>query len=86
MRYSGGGVVACLLGRDHESIHDIALNVLWVADCEDNVLSSEAAFAAWMSLRKWNVVVSVEAAGLEQRRHDVIKIHSTMGGRCIVTP
>lgn len=43
----------------------MALNFQWVEDCGDSVVITEAVFAGWVSLRKGNVVVSVEAAGLE---------------------
>jgi hypothetical protein len=67
-------VVACLLGRDHESIHDMALKVWQSRYRGVGLLALSNGLG-----RLWNVQtrgVAVKLMGLELRTHDVIGLQS----------
>jgi hypothetical protein len=71
-------VVACLLGRDQESIHDILLDFVWSAYCRSKVVLLVSDFGYLVKLQKRRVSAIFNCADLGLRTHDVINVHSSM--------
>jgi hypothetical protein len=64
VRYNGGGVVACLFGRDQESIHDIVLKCVRSRNGEIVGALLVSKFGDSIDLRKREVIVSLKCADL----------------------
>jgi hypothetical protein len=59
VRYNGGGVVACLFGRDQESIHDMVLKSVDVLGCKVAAMLWVRVFAGSIDFRRREVFVSL---------------------------
>jgi hypothetical protein len=70
-------VVACLLGRDHESIHDMLLVFVWSAYFRSKVVLLMGDFGYLVKLQKRRVSAIFNCADLGLRTHDVINVHSS---------